>query len=68
MVGCGSATHPQRHVSVLSRYSLRTEDDSPALGTLVVMEIDCDQTLTATFKRMGCPGFALSGKHPPMMI
>ena len=32
-------------VSVLSRYSLRQEDDRPALGTLVVMEIDCDQML-----------------------
>ena len=33
------------NLSVLSRYSLKTEDESPALGTLVVMEIDCDQSL-----------------------
>ena len=44
-------------VSVLSRYSLRQEDDSPALGTLVVMEIDCSQQLYRDRQKNGLPQF-----------
>jgi hypothetical protein len=44
-------------VSVLSRYSLRQEDDSPALGTLVVMEIDCSQQLYRDKQKNGLPQF-----------
>ncbi|MFL2512171.1 MAG: hypothetical protein ACJ0GY_03695 [Synechococcus sp.] len=44
-------------VSVLSRYSLRQEDDSPALGTLVVMEIDCSQLLYRDKQKNGLPQF-----------
>ena len=44
-------------VSVLSRYSLRQEDDSPALGTLVVMEIDCSQLLYRDKQKTGLPQF-----------
>ncbi len=44
-------------VSVLSRYSLRQEDDRPALGTLVVMEIDCDQMLYRDQQKNGLPQF-----------
>lgn len=51
-------------VSVLSRYSLRTEDDSPALGTLVVMEIDCDQTLYRDIQKNGLPRFRAEWEAP----
>ena len=44
-------------VSVLSRYSLRQEDDRPALGTLVVMEIDCSQELYRDKQKNGLPQF-----------
>ncbi len=44
-------------VSVLSRYSLRQEDDRPALGTLVVMEIDCSQELYRDQQKNGLPQF-----------
>ena len=44
-------------VSVLSRYSLRQEDDRPALGTLVVMEIDCTQQLYRDKQKNGLPQF-----------
>ena len=44
-------------VSVLSRYSLRQEDDSPALGTLVVMDIDCSQQLYRDRQKNGLPQF-----------
>ena len=44
-------------VSVLSRYSLRQEDDNPALGTLVVMEIDCSQLLYRDKQKNGLPQF-----------
>ena len=44
-------------VSVLSRYSLRQEDDRPALGTLVVMEIDCSQQLYRDKQKNGLPKF-----------
>ena len=44
-------------VSVLSRYSLRQEDDSTALGTLVVMEIDCSQLLYRDKQKNGLPQF-----------
>ena len=44
-------------VSVLSRYSLRQEDDRPALGTLVVMEIDCSQKLFRDKQKNGLPQF-----------
>ena len=44
-------------VSVLSRYSLRQEDDRPALGTLVVMEIDCNQQLYRDKQKNGLPQF-----------
>jgi len=49
-------------VSVLSRYSLRQEDDRPALGTLVVMEIDCSQQLYRDKqKKMVCPNSEPNG-------
>jgi len=44
-------------VSVLSRYSLRQDDDRPALGTLVVMEIDCSQQLYRDKQKNGLPQF-----------
>ena len=44
-------------LSVLSRYSLRQEDDRPALGTLVVMEIDCNQQLYRDKQKNGLPQF-----------
>ena len=44
-------------VSVLSRYSLRQEDDRPALGTLVVMEIDCSQQLYRDKQKNGLHQF-----------
>ena len=44
-------------VSVLSRYSLRQEDDRPALGTLVVMEIDCSQQLYRDKQKNCLPQF-----------
>ena len=44
-------------VSVLSRYSLRQEDDRPALGTLVVMEIDCSQQVYRDKQKNGLPQF-----------
>ena len=55
-------------VSVLSRYSLRQEDDRPALGTLVVMEIDCSQQLYRDKQKNGLPQFRAelqpSGSYP----
>ena len=52
------------NVSVLSRYSLKTEDDSPALGTLVVMEIDCDQSLYRDTQKNGLPRFKADWEAP----
>ena len=52
------------NVSVLSRYSLKTEDDSPALGTLVVMEIDCDQSLYRDTQKNGLPRFRADWEAP----
>ena len=52
------------NLSVLSRYSLRTEDDSPALGTLVVMEIDCDQSLYRDTQKNGLPRFRADWEAP----
>ena len=51
-------------LSVLSRYSLRTEDESPALGTLVVMEIDCDQRLYRDTQKNGLPRFKAPWEAP----
>ncbi len=51
-------------LSVLSRYSLRTEDDSPALGTLVVMEIDCGQSLYRDIQKNGLPRFRADWEAP----
>ena len=52
------------NVSVLSRYSLKTEDESPALGTLVVMEIDCDQSLYRDTQKTGLPRFRADWEAP----
>ena len=52
------------NVSVLSRYSLKTEDESPALGTLVVMEIDCDQSLYRDTQKNGLPRFRTEWEAP----
>ena len=52
------------NVSVLSRYSLKTEDESPALGTLVVMEIDCDQSLYRDTQKNGLPRFRAEWEAP----
>lgn len=52
------------NVSVLSRYSLKTEDESPALGTLVVMEIDCDQSLYRDTQKNGLPRFRADWEAP----
>ena len=52
------------NVSVLSRYSLKTEDESPALGTLVVMEIDCDQSLYRDTQKNGLPRFRANWEAP----
>ena len=52
------------NLSVLSRYSLKTEDDSPALGTLVVMEIDCDQSLYRDTQKNGLPRFRAAWEAP----
>ena len=52
------------NLSVLSRYSLKTEDDSPALGTLVVMEIDCDQSLYRDTQKNGLPRFRADWEAP----
>ena len=52
------------NVSVLSRYSLKTEDESPALGTLVVMEIDCDQSLYRDTQKNGLPRFKADWEAP----
>ena len=52
------------NVSVLSRYSLQTEDESPALGTLVVMEIDCDQSLYRDTQKNGLPRFRADWEAP----
>ena len=52
------------NVSVLSRYSLKTEDESPALGTLVVMEIDCDQSLYRDIQKNGLPRFRADWEAP----
>ena len=35
-------------VSVLSRYTTETDEDVATLGTLVVMQIDCDSVYSAT--------------------
>ena len=52
------------NVSVLSRYSLKTKDESPALGTLVVMEIDCDQSLYRDTQKNGLPRFRADWEAP----
>ena len=52
------------NLSVLSRYSLKTDDDSPALGTLVVMEIDCDQSLYRDTQKNGLPRFRADWEAP----
>ena len=52
------------NVSVLSRYSLKTEDESPALGTLVVMEIDCDQSLYRDTQKNGLPRLRADWEAP----
>ena len=52
------------NLSVLSRYSLKTEDDSPALGTLVVMEIDCDLSLYRDTQKNGLPRFRADWEAP----
>ena len=52
------------NLSVLSRYSLKTDDDSPALGTLVVMEIDCDQFLYRDTHKNGLPRFGADWEAP----
>ena len=52
------------NVSVLSRYSLKAEDESPALGTLVVMEIDCDQSLYRDTQKNGLPRFRADWEAP----
>ena len=52
------------NLSVLSRYSLKTEDESPALGTLVVMEIDCDQSLYRDTQKNGLPRFRAEWEAP----
>ena len=52
------------NLSVLSRYSLKTEDESPALGTLVVMEIDCDQSLYRDTQKNGLPRFKADWEAP----
>ena len=52
------------NLSVLSRYSLKTEDESPALGTLVVMEIDCDQSLYRDTQKNGLPRFRADWEAP----
>ena len=52
------------NLSVLSRHSLKTEDESPALGTLVVMEIDCDQSLYRDTQKNGLPRFRADWEAP----
>ena len=52
------------NVSVLSRYSLKTDDQSPALGTLVVMEIDCDQSLYRDTQKNGLPRLRAEWEAP----
>ena len=52
------------NLSVLSRYTLKTEDESPALGTLVVMEIDCDQSLYRDTQKNGLPRFRADWEAP----
>ena len=52
------------NLSVLSRYSLKTDDDSPALGTLVVMEIDCDLSLYRDTQKNGLPRFRADWEAP----
>ena len=52
------------NVSVLSRYSLKTDDQSPALGTLVVMEIDCDQSLYRDTQKNGLPRLRADWEAP----
>ncbi|MGC6483507.1 MAG: hypothetical protein ACON4T_08090 [Synechococcus sp.] len=42
-------------VSVLSRYTTETDADTPTLGTLVVMQIDCDQRLFRDKQVNGLP-------------
>jgi len=52
------------NLSVLSRYSLKTDDESPALGTLVVMEIDCDLSLYRDTQKNGLPRFRADWEAP----
>ena len=52
------------NLSVLSRYSLKSEDESPALGTLVVMEIDCEQSLYRDTQKNGLPRFGADWEAP----
>ena len=42
-------------VSVLSRCTTETDEDTPTLGTLVVMQIDCDQRLFRDKQVNGLP-------------
>ena len=42
-------------VSVLSRYTTETDEDVATLGTLVVMQIDCDQRLFRDKQVNGLP-------------
>lgn len=43
------------NLSVLSRYTAETDPDTPSLGTLVVMQIDCGQKLYRDKQVNGLP-------------
>jgi hypothetical protein len=43
------------NLSVLSRYTTETDPDTPSLGTLVVMQIDCGQKLYRDQQVNGLP-------------
>lgn len=52
----GSLRHDREgFLSVLSRYTTETDEDTPTLGTLVVMQIDCDQQLFRDKQVNGLP-------------
>ncbi len=42
-------------LSVLSRYTPETDEDTPTLGTLYVMQVDCDQRLFRDKQVNGLP-------------
>ena len=42
-------------LSVLSRYTPETDEDTPTLGTLFVMQVDCDQRLFRDKQVNGLP-------------